>query len=302
MFEIRFYSARGCRSEERTLSTTLGAHAVFTVYCPPPTVHHCEDVSAVEDPRGNTLPRGRCHFALVSSLHGRLRETHPQAADLADEHLRHWLAGSIAPDGLRIFAKLGKFGTHFYAEDQKETWGKAVSGMFEHHPDLSDPRKLSDRDIVLILGYISHLTVDEAFRDAITYQTHALGDDFRPTVRGLWSMVDTLPIHYQDADGSIGEFDRADHVGFIQCRAVSDFLALSRPWASVEDPWAIEQVFLTMRKWRGSVEEAKRKWEEDLERARPLLDEERASRFVELALDYGDREITRYLAGEYARP
>lgn len=248
------------------------------------------------------MPRGRCHFALISTLHGRLRETCPSAAEIADEHLPNLLAGSIAPDGLRYFAKLGKFGTHFYSEDRQETWGKAVSGMFEHHPDLSDPRELSRPDIALILGYISHLTVDEAFRDAVTYQTHALGGDFRPTVRGLWAMVDRLPIDYDDPGSPIDEFDRTDNIGFIQCRAVADFLNLSRPWAMAEDPWEIEEVFLKMVRWRGGEEEAREAWLGDLEKARPLLDEDRMNRFVDLALEYGDREISRYLAGGYARP
>ena len=247
------------------------------------------------------MPRGRCHFALLSTLHGRLRETCPSAAEIADEHLPHLFAGSIAPDGLRYFAKLGKLGTHFYTEDRPETWGKAVSGMFEQHPDLSDPRELAHPDIALILGYISHLTVDEAFRDAVTYQTHVLGSEFRPTVRGLWAMVDRLPIDYEDPDVPISEFDRSDSIGFIQCQAVADFLDLARPWATAEDPWDIEGVFLRMVRWRGSDEEARKAWLEDLERARPLLDEARMDRFVDLALEYGDREISRYLAGGYAR-
>lgn len=246
------------------------------------------------------MPRGRCHFALLSTLHAHLRRTSPDTAEFADRHLPDLMAGSVAPDAMRIVGRLGKFSTHFYAEDRKETWGKSVSGMFRHHPDLSDPSLLASADVALLLGYISHLTVDEAFRDAISYQTHVLGSDFRPTVRGLWSMVDGLPIHYENPDASIGAFDRTGGVGFIDCAAVREFLGRSRPWASASDPWEIEKIFLALIQYEGSEEEARSTWEADQERARPLLDDERMARFVSLATEYGCREIETYLDGGYA--
>ena len=248
------------------------------------------------------MPRGRCHFALLSTLHVRLRDSCPRAAEIADRYLPDFLAGAVAPDGLRHFARLGKYGTHFYEEDRRETWGKAVSGMFEHHPDLSDPRELRDRDLALLLGYISHLTVDEAFRDAVTYQTHALGDDFRPTVRGLWAIVDRLPIEYDGPDDVIRSFDPSEDLGFIQHRAVADFLELSRPWASTRDPWDIERVFLKMVRWRGGEDEARLEWEDNLELARPLLDDNRLARFVDLSVEYGEKAVMAYLDGAYAKP
>ena len=118
------------------------------------------------------MPRGRCHFALLYEFHEALRRERPEVAELADKHLPEFLAGSAAPDGMRYVGRMGKWATHFYAEENKESWGKAVEGMFRAHPDLGDPTKLDSGDLALVLGYISHLTVDESFRDVVTSHVH----------------------------------------------------------------------------------------------------------------------------------
>jgi hypothetical protein len=244
------------------------------------------------------MPRGRCHFALLSCLHDRLRAELPDAAELADSHLPDFVAGSAAPDGLRYMAQLGKFATHFYTEDRRDTWGRAVSGLFRAHPSLNDPGSLSGRDRALLMGYISHLSVDEAFRDAVTSQLHG-SEGWRPIVRGLWSIVDELPVRYGDLVGEVDRFSRTGRAGFIDREILGQYLDRIRAWAAESDPWSIERLFLELTRSDLSDSDARREWDSNRAAARAYLDEDRKRQFIDLATDLGVRDIGRFLAGYY---
>jgi hypothetical protein len=236
---------------------------------------------------------------MLSRLHEALRESLPEAAALADRNLPDFVAGSVAPDGLRFIGAMGKWATHFYAEDREETWGKAVAGMFAAHPEIADPRRLPERDVALVMGYISHLTVDEAFRDTVTYQTHGMAD-WRKVVRGLWSMVDELPVGLAGLSEAIDAFRRDGAAGFIDRATVGSFLDRIRPWAESMDPWELERVYLTMVQSGVPEADAKALWERDRVRAAPLLDGARAAAFTAEAVRLGKGEIGRYMAAGYA--
>jgi len=244
------------------------------------------------------MPRSRCHFALLSQLHEALRTRLPDIAKLADRALTAFCAGSIAPDAMRYFSDLGKFGTHFYSEGRKETWGCAVSGLFEAHPNLSYPGRLEDREFALVLGYISHLTADEAFRDVVTLHVHGV-EDWRPVIQGLWSMVDEFPLGYDGLVDTLGAFSGSWDVGFIDGRMVLDFLELVGPWAETEDPWEAEKVFLSLIKDRTPEEVARIRWLENRKRAEAFLDEARTNRFVEKAIETGVEEIVAFVNRRY---
>ena len=244
------------------------------------------------------MPRGRCHFALLSVLHEQFRRERPDVAALADRHLSDFLAGSVAPDGMRYTGRMGKWATHFYAEDRRETWGQAAAGVFRTHPDLADPDTLPERDRALVLGYLSHLTVDEAFRDVVTSQLHGMAN-WRPVVHGLWSMVDELPIHYGDMAEQVDRFSRKDRVGFIDCDAVGEFLAQIRPWATEADAWEIELVFLRLIESPLPLSEAWMEWKRKRERAAAFMDAARRERFVAEAVRLGMAETVKYLEGGY---
>ena len=244
------------------------------------------------------MPRGRCHFALLSCLHDRLRTDLPDAADLADRHLPDFVAGSAAPDGLRYMAQLGKFATHFYTEDRWDTWGGAVSGLFETHPSLADPAGLSGRDSALLMGYISHLSVDEAFRDTVTNQLHGR-EVWRPIVRGLWSIVDELPVGYEDLAGAVDGFCRKGQAGFIDREILGQYLDRIREWVEVSDAWAVERLFLELTRSTLSDSDAREEWETNRGVARDYIDEARTGQFIDLATELGVRDIGRFLDGFY---
>ena len=244
------------------------------------------------------MPRSRCHFSLLSQLHEALRAQLPDIAELADRELTAFCAGSIAPDALRYYSDLGKFRTHFYSEGRKETWGHAVSGLFEAHPDLSDPGSLSDRELALVLGYLSHLAVDEAFRDVVTIHVHGI-DDWRPIIQGLWSMADELPIGYDGLAETLRTFSGSWNVGFIDGRMVQKFLELVGPWVETEDPWEAEKVFLSLLRHETLDEDARAFWLQNRERAKEFLNADRTGLFVETAIEMGMAELTAYVNGGY---
>jgi hypothetical protein len=246
------------------------------------------------------MPRGRCHFALLHKFHEVLRKERPEAAELADRHLPDFLAGSGSPDGMRYIGRMGKLATHFYVENRKDTWGKAVSGMFNTHPDLADPGKLPDRDLAIVLGYISHLTVDEAFRDTVTSHVHGI-ENWRPIIQGLWSLVDELDVGYSRLVSELDEFRRDDCVGFIDCKMVREYLELVRPWNAEKDSWKIEKVFLKLVESDVPLDIAKQNWLRNRDRARPFLDDSRKSEFVERAVSLSLTESLHYLDGYYLR-
>lgn len=244
------------------------------------------------------MPRGRCHFSLLNALHERFRLEYPNVAALADRFLADFIAGSVAPDGLRYIGGKSKLDTHFYTEDRPDTWGHAVARMFQAHPDLADPNQLSEQNQVLILGYISHLTGDEAFRDVVTYQVHGI-EEWRPTVRGLWSLVDEFSIKYEELALQLDRFNRQDCIGFIDCGMIRNYLREIRPWAVETDPWVIEKVFLELIGSKLEKIQAQKIWKENLKLASDFLDVERCEKFVDRAVQMSLEETVKYLEKGY---
>jgi hypothetical protein len=246
------------------------------------------------------MPRSRCHFALLTKLHEALRSELPDIGELADRELVAFNAGGVAPDALRYFSDLGKYGTHFYSETRKETWGHAVSGMFDAHPDLSDPAGLNDSNLALILGYISHLTVDEAFRDVVTIHVHGT-EDWRPIIQGLWSMMDEIPFSSGGLSDTLAAYRGDSDVGFIAGNMVRDFVNMVGPVAETEDPWEAEKVFLKLIKDHRPEAEAQKTWLRNRESASRFVDEARTQEFVKEAVKLGLEEITAFVNGGYCK-
>jgi len=245
------------------------------------------------------MPRGRCHFSLLLSLQAKLDESVPEIGTLTHEFFPDFLAGSLAPDAMRSLGKMGKFASHFYDETKRETWGKSVSGMFETHPELANPTDLSDDDKVFLLGYISHLTTDEAFRDQVTIHVHGI-EDWRPIIRGLWSFVDELPVERKDLGDQIDRFSPRDNLGFIDYEISRTFLQRARGWAVGSDPWDHELVFLEMI-GRDVVPEDKEKFARNRSLATPFLSNKRQTAFVEDAVSRGFRAVQEFMNGAFVR-
>ncbi len=245
------------------------------------------------------MPRGRCHFALLLRLQEHLAHELPDIGAFTARYLPDFLAGSLAPDAMRLQGHLGKYGSHFYTEDRRETWGKSVSGMFETHPNLGDYEHLNAPDRVLLMGYIAHLTADEAFRDEVTIRVHGI-ENWRPIIHGLWSYVDELPIEHPDLVGVLDNFEGCGKVGFIDRETASLFLRRARGWAASEAPLVHEQVFLKMTGQTLSDREVKKRLAENRRRAEAFFDEHIKSRFVDEAIARARDEIEKFVRGIYA--
>ena len=245
------------------------------------------------------MPRGRCHFALVLGLQELLERDLPEVGALSGRYLSELVAGSLAPDAMRLFGKMGKYGSHFYTEDRRETWGKSVSGMFEEHPNLADYQNMDPRDRVLLMGYIAHLTTDEAFRDEVTVHVHGI-EDWRPVIYGLWSYVDELPIDHPDLAGVLDRFKGRGEVGFIVRETVSQFVRRARGWAESEDPVVHEQILLKMM-GRPLSDDVEKHLAENRGRADAFFDEDIKARFVDEAIARGRDEIGKFVTGAYSR-
>ncbi len=246
------------------------------------------------------MPRGRCHFALLARLHEALRASLPDVAELADRERPAFCAGSVAPDAMRYCSDLGKFGTHFYSEDRPETWGQSVSGMFDAHPDLSDPGGLDDRELALLLGYISHLTVDEAFRDIVTHQVHGIAE-WRPIIGGLWSIVDELDFVHAGLVDALSAYGGEWSLSFIDGKRVREYLDLVTPWAETTDPWESEQVFRRLVRDTRPEGEAREIWLHNRRQAAGILDGARKDDFVDAAVRLGLGEIQTFVNGGYCK-
>jgi hypothetical protein len=246
------------------------------------------------------MPRSRCHFALLGKLHDVLCDQLPDIAELVDREAPSFYAGGIAPDALRYFSDLGKFGTHFYSESRRETWGGAISGLFNSHPDLSDPGGLSEDSLALLIGYISHLTVDEAFRDEVTIHVHGT-DNWRPIINGLWSIVDEIPVEQVGLVKALAGYTGLTDVGFITGSVVREFSELVGPWAETEDAWEAEKVFLKLVGDRSPEDEAREVWVRNRAQAAVFIDQERTARFIDTALRVGLEEVTAFVNGGYCK-
>ena len=53
------------------------------------------------------MPRGRCHFALVLGLQELLERDLPEVGALNRRYLPELVAGSMAPDAMRLLGKMG---------------------------------------------------------------------------------------------------------------------------------------------------------------------------------------------------
>ena len=246
------------------------------------------------------MPRGRCHFALLLKLQARLAHELPELGALTAQYLPDFLGGSTAPDAMRSLGSLGKYGSHFYTEDRRETWGKSVSGMFETHPDLADYQTLAVPDRALLMGYISHLTADEAFRDVVTIRVHGI-EDWRPIICGLWSYVDELPIDHPNLGGVLDRFDGRGQVGFIDRKTAALFLSRARGWAESADPFVHERVFLEMTGQAMSDADVKKRLAENRALAETFFDARVKSRFVAEALARAHDEIEKFVNRAYVK-
>mgnify|MGYP001441331235 CR=1 FL=1 len=81
------------------------------------------------------------------------------SSPIINQNLGPFLLGSVSPD-IRIITKNRRDDTHFVDLDFRY-WGAGIKGLFDAHPTLADAKNLNDATKAFIIGYASHLLVDE---------------------------------------------------------------------------------------------------------------------------------------------
>ncbi|MSQ26407.1 MAG: hypothetical protein EXR49_09145 [Dehalococcoidia bacterium] len=78
---------------------------------------------------------------------------------LPQEHRGSFLLGSTTPD-VRLFAGWERERTHFF-KLESDGPGAGFAGMVHRHPNLGRSDRLGRETLAFMLGYLSHLAVDE---------------------------------------------------------------------------------------------------------------------------------------------
>lgn len=214
---------------------------------------------------------------------------------LALEHRGSYLLGSTTPD-VRLFAGWERARTHFFDLRQDGT-GAGFDWMLRRHPRLRRSDKLSRETLAFVLGYVSHLSVDEnwivnVYRRFFGADSALAGDpqanlldrvlQFELDRRERAAIVDL-----EEALASIGGAYRGVAVGFIDEDLLRQWQEVVISRAGRELPWGRFRGLV--RRVRPAANDAEvdriiADVPELLERVRGHVDEAELLRFRELAL------------------
>ena len=218
------------------------------------------------------MPNLPTHLNLASKVARRLG--HPTV----ELHLGSFLLGSTSPD-IRIMTKWKRDSTHF-APLNIERVGAGAEGLFQAHPGLADPSRVTDATKAFLSGYLTHLMADETWILDI-YRPYFDGDQqFSDHVRAnIFDRALQLDMDKMSRD-ELGDMDEVRSVldgsesgvgvGFISSETlgrwrewVADFLTWEFSWDRLrfatqrmyrDDPAAIEIVEEFLQCIPGSLE------------------------------------------------
>ena len=189
------------------------------------------------------MPRGRCHWALLVDVRNALRERAPEAHAVVAGHRPEYFAGGMAPDALRLFASADKLSSHFYDDQQTETWTRVVQTMNALHPEIANPRRLDGPATAWVLGYLTHILTDVAnWRHVVTKLPkfpEGIGIHY-----GAWIIGDgfALPNDERHLDVAAVRFDAAPP--WVQEAPVRQMLArMTERILLPDDTWSIELAY-----------------------------------------------------------
>ena len=139
------------------------------------------------------------------------------------------------------------------------------------------------------MGYIAHLTTDEAFRDEVTVHVHGT-EDWRPIIYGLWSYVDGLPIDHPDLAGVLDQFEGRGEVGFIDRETCLSFFEASTRLGRERRP-CCSRADITQDDGRPLSDDVEKHLAENRGRADAFFDEKIKARFVDEAIVRGEMRL-----------
>lgn len=130
-----------------------------------------------------------------------------------DEDLGEYLLGSTAPD-IRVITGRPREETHFF-DIQKDHGATGIPRLFEAHPHLL---RLTGRARAFVLGYLTHLIVDELWIDQVYRPFFGKGSGVEDRVRA--NVMDrVLQFH----------LDRAERLDRDRFKAFCDYVLQAEP-------------------------------------------------------------------------
>jgi len=224
------------------------------------------------------------------------------------DHLGSYLLGSTTPD-MRLFVGWERQRTHFFklATDPP---GAGIPAMMEAHPHLRKSARLTRETVAFMLGYMSHLNVDEGWICQVYRRFFGRGsvlaDD--PLVQVLdrafqFEMDRQERQRIVDLEGMLkrieGAYDGVD-VGFIDRDQLQQWQAVVINRTGRDLPWERFRGFLSRVYPDADAEEAERilaTIPDLLKRTRDHIKDEEVRAFRASSLDAFVASATAYLNG-----
>ena len=232
----------------------------------------------------------------------------------AHDHVGSLYLGSTAPD-IRAMTKWPREQTHFAGLSVEEV-GSGARRMFELHPELADPDRLSPATRAFVLGYISHLVADETW---ITTMFRPHFDSGQPDSRvtnsetesHIWDRALQLEMDrrasdpmegFAPANQAIDCSDQALEVGFLETEVrlewrgwVQGFLGREFSWDRLKR--ALNRMYRDNDDVQSEVDRFLEHMPYSMERVYEKIPEEKLTAYQERALEETVSLAREYLIG-----
>lgn len=217
--------------------------------------------------------------------------------------------GSTAPD-IRIILRCDRERTHFFKLDVFDEQN-GVAGLFDAYPHLAQPEKLSPDTVSFVVGYITHLVMDETWIDEV-YRPYfgirsSLQGDLRANVmdRALQYELDlrgradrrAMMEILEELEKTAAEVD----VGFIDAQSLQRWRQVCMDVASQPPTWERFR-YIASRHLQEAGIDSPEAYEQFLSTLPALLAEtmshvgpSQVQSFVNRSVDKGIKAVERYL-------
>ena len=192
------------------------------------------------------MPRVRCHWALLARTRDATARNWPRLhADIVSES-EAFFAGGVAPDAIRLFDSFDKRSSHFYDDQDPDTWSTLSvvdTCLRERPPNLTDLHG-SRRSRVWLYGYLAHIMADIANWTHILKHLPPFPEE-RAAHHGVWLLADRLTVSEPDRKLNLENVPYGDAPPWVLMAPVSRLLnTLVMHVLPQTDPWIAEATYV----------------------------------------------------------
>ena len=227
---------------------------------------------------------------------------------VVDEYLGSFLLGSTTPD-MRLFFGWKRDTTHFF-ELTRDVEGAGVRNLVELHPELGKSEALSRETVAFMLGYMTHLDVDESWICKMYRGFFGKGAPLadEPLVnvmdRAYQFDMDRRERHsIENLEGALesikGSYESVD-VGFIDRAQLREWQSIVIERSGRDLPWDRFRGFVRRVRPQATEEEAEQIVKDLpalIERVKGHITEDEEGRFREAAIEAFLNHARAYLNG-----